>query len=363
MRILQVIYELNPGGAERFVVDLSNELARIGEEVFLCMLIGEKEGDNITFNKRFLNKNVHYINLGTKPGFKMSTFIKVHKLLSAVKPDIVNFHLNVIPYFFFEALFKREIKMFHTLHNIAEATVGTLQKPLNRFYYKTNRIIPITISKQCDKSYRRFYKLTNSICINNGRSEIHSSDMFEITRMEVDSYKNYYNDHIFIHVASLSKVKNQELLIKAFNILAEEGVHFILLVIGRGYDNRDGLRLKKMACSKIVFLGIKSNVGDYLLNSNAFCLTSLYEGLPISLLEAIACGCIPICTPVGGIPDVIDEAKTGYLSNEVTLESYLSALRKYIMNPNLISKQRLIEYFKLNYSIESCTAAYLSAYN
>ena len=39
--------------------------------------------------------------------------------------------------------------------------------------------------------------------------------------------------------------------------------------------------------------------------SDAFCLTSVYEGLPISLLEAISCGCVPVCTPVGGITEVV----------------------------------------------------------
>lgn len=363
MRILQVIYELNPGGAERFIVDLSNELAILGEEVFLCVLLSEKERRNTSFNKDFLNNNVHYLNLETRTGFKLSTFTSVHKLLNKVKPNVVHFHLNVIPYFFFEALFRRKIRMFHTLHNIAEATVGGYQKPLNKYFYKRNIIVPITISKQCDLSFKSFYKLKNSICINNGRSEILPSEKIEIVRREIDSYKVNHDDFIFIHIASCSKAKNQELLIKAFNQLVEEKLHVLLLIIGKGYNDQEGTKLKQFACSKIKFLDIKRNVTDYLLNSNAFCLTSLYEGLPISLLEAIACGCVPICTPVGGIPDVIEEGETGYLSEDISISSYVLALKRFIIKPQNISKQSLIEYFRLNYSIASCAQKYLSVFN
>lgn len=362
MKILQVIYELNPGGAERFIVDLSNELVLLGHEVHLCILLGESEGENILFYKNLLNNNVHFISLGNKVGFRISTFIKAYKLLKNLHPDIVNFHLNVIPYFFLEALLKPEIKMFHTLHNIAEATVIPIQKPFNRFYYKTNRIIPITISEECDISYRSYYKLENSICIPNGRSEVKHSKEFERIKIEINSFKRESSDLVFVHIASCSKSKNQELLINCFNLLDKEAIGFILLIIGSGFNTKYAENLKQRACSRIKFLGIKSNVGDYLLNSDAFCLTSIYEGMPITLLEALASGCTPICTPVGGIPDVIENGKTGFLSKDVTLKSYISALRGFINNPKLISKRRLIEYFKLNYSISNCTQKYLNVY-
>ena len=54
MKIIQIIYSLSSGGAEKFVVDLSNQLAKMGHDVTLCMLRDDKI-DTLTFNKQFLS--------------------------------------------------------------------------------------------------------------------------------------------------------------------------------------------------------------------------------------------------------------------------------------------------------------------
>ena len=117
-----------------------------------------------------------------------------------------------------------------------------------------------------------------------------------------------------------------------------------------------------MACERISFWGQQDNVSDYLFCSDAFCLSSFYEGLPISLLEAISTGCVPICTPVGGIPDIIQDGKTGYLSKTVELHDYIDAILNYLNNPNLIQRNSLIKYFKENFSIEKTVDNYLQVY-
>ena len=57
MKIIQIIYSLCPGGAEKFVVDLSNQLATMGHDVTLCML-RDVTDESLTFNKQFLQSNV-----------------------------------------------------------------------------------------------------------------------------------------------------------------------------------------------------------------------------------------------------------------------------------------------------------------
>ena len=150
-------------------------------------------------------------------------------------------------------------------------------------------------------------------------------------------------------------VKNQNLLIHAFNELNQKGFNFILLVIGDGFDDN----FKSRACEKIHFLGLKNNVSDYLNCADAFCLTSNYEGLPISLLEAISCGVVPICTNVGGISDVIEDGVTGFLSN-VDKASYVDAIERYTMET--IKTSKLISKFKNEFSIHACALKYLAIY-
>ena len=356
---MQIIYSLSSGGAEKFVVDLSNELLRRGHEVILCMLLNDKD-EILVFNRQFLRCNVEFYSMKFDRGFSMMKCAKLEEFIISKRPDIIHCHLNVIPYVFRFLLFNKRIVVIHTLHNIASETVRGFQYYMNKFYYSLNLIHPVCISKICLESYRSFYHLNNAKMINNGRSIVDKTPRFSEVVGEVDSYKITPNTKVFIHVARFCEQKNQGLLIESFNRIDDENEDFILLVIGDGYESKQGFDMQHKSCSKIFYLGRKNNVNDYLLCSDAFCLTSLYEGLPISILEALSCGVTPICTPVGGIPDVIVDGINGYLSSEINIDSYCKAIKSYIKKP--ISRKYLIDYYNDNFSISTCAERYEKLY-
>ncbi len=359
MKIIQLIYSISSGGAEKFVVDLSNQLAVRGHEVILCILRDDTDKTMI-FNKQFLNSNVRFYSMKFQSGFSWNKCRKLSKYIESEMPDVVHCHLNVIPYIYIQALFNRKILFVHTLHNVASQTVGIgLQYYLNYYFYKHHLIHPICISKICQKSFELYYRL-NAPFIDNGRAVVAVSSNYEIVKREVNSFKTTNNTLVFIHVARFNPQKNQQLLIDSFNRLDNEKIDFVLLIIGNGYDSEEGRRLQHSACSKIHFLGNKNNVIDYFNCSDAFCLTSIYEGLPISLLEALSCGVTPICTSVGGIPDVIIDNVYGYLSTDQSVDGYCKAIKRFISKPLL--SQRLIDYFNINYSMEVCVNKYEEIY-
>lgn len=363
MKIIQLIYSLQQGGAERFVVELANELIKFNNEVLLCVFRDDSRDKNLSFNKRFLNDNVGYVNLKIPNGFHLNTYKIIDDLIDSYNPDIVHCHLNVIPYLFKAALLNRKIKIFHTLHNIASKTVSSkIQYYVNRFFYTNRIIIPITISKECSHSYRDFYKNNYDIMIENGSIEVTPTSLFSTVKDEINSYRNNLDTKIFIHVARFNPSKNQKMLVEAFVLLSKMYFDFILIIIGDGFDKNEAKELIGIANEKIKFLGVKYNVGDYLLCSDVFCLTSIYEGLPISLLEALSCGCIPICTPVGGIKDVIIDGENGYLSEDISRNSYLNKLEFFMENSKAIKTNKLKKYFIDNYSMNICTRNYLRLY-
>lgn len=361
MKIIQLAYSLGSGGAERFIVDLSNQLTKMGHEVIVCILLDDND-KLYNFNKQFLSPEVKFHTLCFTKGFSLKKVFKVCKYIKSIAPDIVHTHLNLLPYIYPLALTSKKIKFYHTLHTLAEEECGIkYQKSLNRYFFSKGIIHPITISKKCQTSYNKFYKLYNAPYINNGRATIKTSEKLEIVKSEIDSYKFDDKTRVYIHVARFSKEKNQELLINAFNKLNSEKNNFILLILGNAYQSLEGLKLQQKACNKIHFLGEKSNVEDYLFYSDAFCLTSIYEGLPISLLEALSAGVTPICTPVGGIPDIIINNEYGFLSKDLSIESYLEAIKHYISHP--INKEKLIQYFNDNFSIAITAKKYVEQYN
>ncbi len=360
MKIIQLIYGIGSGGAERFVVNLANCLVEMGHEVEVCILLDDSFREN-SFLKQFLKPGVSFHSFKFKPGLSLRKIIQVDSYIKSKKPDVVHCHLNVIPYIFALAYRNKGIRFVHTIHTVADKAAGaSYQYRLNRFFYKKEIIQPVAISLRCQESFKAFYHLDNAPCIDNGCVTVEPSSCFEQVGVEVEQLKNGKDIPVFIHVARFDSPKNQDLLIDVFNKLSKEGLEFILLIIGDGFQKVKATELRNRACRYIHFLGVKGNVGDYLMHSDAFCLTSRYEGLPISLLEAMSAGVTPICTPVGGIPDVIQEGVTGYLSEEVTLPSYIAAIRRFL-NCKL-DATILKQHFKNHFSMQACTKKYIEVY-
>jgi glycosyltransferase involved in cell wall biosynthesis len=362
LNILQVIYSLNQGGAERFVVDLSNELAT-SHKVTILTLRDDVLFDN-SFFKKEVNSNVTYINFPLKEGFRAIDIYKIDKVVKELNPDVIHAHLDTIYYFLLRSIFDSNIKIFHTIHNDA-AFDGRkkLASSVRRLFYKFNKVKPITISIESDLSYKYYYNTGNPIHINNGRKKPTKSPIYESVKKEILDMKENISDLVFIHLSRFNEnQKNHSLLIRVFNSLLSERHNLILLIIGRDYDSEEAKHIQELATKGIYFLGGKENIGDYLFLSDAFCLTSNFEGLPISLLESLACGVIPICTPVGGIKNIIEHGITGYLSDSISEEEYSKVVREFINNPHKILKSKLVDHFDSNFSIKICALEHEKVY-
>jgi len=344
------------------VVDLCNELTAQGDEVFLCIIQNPAEYD-YGFYLKELSDKVRFSSLNQHKGFSFENIIALQKIINKIKPDIVHAHLSTLLYSYALSILNLKIRFYNTIHNLAEkACLNFLFKTLNYIFYSTGLIKVITISEECKISYENFYKLKNSTLIENGRKANMPSSNYKQVTDEINSLKQFDDDMVFVHVARFHKQKNQELLIHVFNRLAEENIHYQLLIIGDWSFCEEAKELADTANERIHFFGTKSNVSDYLFQSDAFCLTSSYEGMPISLLEAFSCGCSPICTPVGGIKNMIQDGLTGFLSKNVTESAYYYAVKRFLNNKNLIQKENLVIHFEELYSIEHCALKHRKLY-
>jgi glycosyltransferase involved in cell wall biosynthesis len=362
MKILQMIYTLSSGGAERFVVDLSNELNNFGHNVFLCTLRDDTK-KNHGFYKSEISSNINYFNLKIKEGFRLMNFFTIFKLIKNIKPDIVHCHQNLIYYIFpLILLNKNNTKYFYTIHTSAEREIlGKVDLFIRKYFFKNKLLIPITISPQTSKSFIEVYNTNSFEEIVNGRKlPSISKNFFKVKKIISDFKIN--NTCIFIHIGRCNEVKNQLMLINVFNRIFEDGKKFKLFIIGSGFDSKLGYEIKLKANENIIFVNETQNVADYLMNADAFCLSSTMEGMPISLIESLACGCIPICTPVGGIVDTIEDAITGFLSNTIKEDDYYKAVMNFYNKKSEISKLFLIEHYKSNFSIEECTLKHINLY-
>ena len=358
MRILHLLYEFKSGGAERFVCDLANWQSEAGHKVSVCIL--RPMTIENSFSRRFLHSGIDFYSLNISVGITPAKIKAVARAVKSASPDILHCHHNIVPYLLGLMFGKNDLSIVHTIHSASErANKNSIERALCRYSYRRKKITPVTISIVNLKSFERVYGLSAE-CIPNGREALNASPAFSDVRGYVTSLKRDENTKVFIHVARCHPVKNQLMLMQAFNKLLDKFDNCILLVIGSGFDGREGASIRQSAGPKVYFLGEKENVQDYLLLSDYFCLSSFSEGLSISLLEALASGVTPVCTPVGGNLDVITDTKTGYLSKDVSVDSYAEALCRSVEAP--LNRSFLKHYFESHYSIEACASAYQSLY-
>ena len=358
MKILQIIFTLSAGGGERFVVDMCNELAKkASDEVYLLTV-----NANTPKSQHYLptlSPEVKYKNIGAPKGLSLKSIMGVYKAIKEINPDIVHIHSTTL-LVYLPALFHKKAKYIQTLHSLASKAISfqwlrTFQGWLFRKYVQ-----PITISNTCQESYKEYYKQDNAVCITNGRAAIEKSPDFETVQKEIDNYKGEKNIPVFIHIARYSKEKNQELLFNTFDRFHNDGKDFLLVVIGAGFENSPYMHFNETSHIKI--LGAKQNVGDYLACANYFVLSSTYEGLPLSLLEAMSMGCIPISTPAGGVVDVIRDGDNGLLCPSFIEDDFYDTINKTFAKNFSIDKKDIIKEYNDKYTMEVCIKKYYDIY-
>lgn len=112
---------------------------------------------------------------------------------------------------------------------------------------------------------------------------------------------------------------------------------FRLWLIGEG-PNQAQVRTnatKLGLADHVVFMGARSNVPELLAKAHIFVLASNYEGLPISILEAMRAGLPVVASDVGGVRECVRENETGFLIRRADVESMRSCLCSLIASPSL----------------------------
>ena len=367
MKILQIIPALEDGGAERFVVDLCNELSN-AHEVTLCLFFKNKKETG--FQKELL-PDIKLISLDKKPGFDISIIFKLKKVLNNYKPDIVHTHVGALIYLLatISITFKK-YKIVHTIHNDAWKEVRSKkERQIRYWFYRKKKIIPVTISKESDRTFKQAYPDVASTIIYNGTRKPATSLQFDSVKKFIENARKNDNTKIFVHIGRLEYQKNHVLLIAAFQKLLKSGANALLIMIGGERNQAESHQISQAiqeACNtnqNMIWLGGNQPAIDYLLLADFFCLSSLFEGMPISLIEAFATGCIPVCTPVGGIPEMMNGKK--FIAKNLSIDAYYNALKEaYVYPTEKLSslKNEFIALFNEKHTMNFCGYEYEKLY-
>lgn len=358
MKILEITPSLGTGGGEKFTIDLSNAFADAGHDCAIVTLYDPSENDVL---RRYVQNNVVTASIGKRGGADIRCMFRVVKCIKKHKPDIVHAHLAAIMYLFLAVLVCRKVKFFATIHSEARREAGSgLSKLIRKFLFKTKLVTPVTISEESEKSFERFYGFS-TLMIPNGCSDYVPCE--EVS----NQFKSYHDgvDYLFIHAGRIHKVKNQLMLVEAFDKVLQQGVNARLLIAGRVEDTALFEQMKPYLSDRIVYIGEQPNIRAIMSVADAFCLSSVMEGMPITIIEAFSVGCVPVVTPVGGCVNMIDNGVNGFISSAVDVHSYTNALLNFTAltsDNRFILRNKCIDDFTSKYSIDRTVTDYLTCF-
>lgn len=366
MKILELVFDLRSGGAERLAVDLSNELSKTNDVTIMALKDDSEEPEQSLFYKHDLSERVTYKNLGFHKGYSLKTGWRIYKAIKKEKADVVHLHGYGMPLYCYMAiiLLHRKTKFYQTIHaDIRYGYTKFIYRCLIKTVGNNHKMGFVALSETNYRDMMKAYPKINSSCITNGRAPIMPSEKFDEVKAEMALYKNNPNSLVYIHVARCNPVKNQTMLVEAFTKFIETGHDADLVIIGGGFDSELGESIQSKAGNRIHFIGMRKNVGDYLLNADVFCLSSKFEGLPITILEAILAGVPIVSTPVCGAVDVIKNKENGVLSEGFSLDDYLGALDYSYSHLNELKEAAVKMKDNSPYTIEKCAENYLDFFN
>jgi len=316
INILQLSTGLGVGGAEKVILELSKS---INNQKFDNKVIGLS--NSLGLNYRFKEEEIKTTILNEKKslvGFKnMISF--VNKFVKDNKIDIIHAHMTHAMFVAVAVkLFNPHIKIVFTSHSV---NVGSKFREMAIFLLKPFRNADIIFSKeQLGAKYK-----SNYFIIANG---------IDTKAYQLNCKKS--KKFTFLAIGSLREPKNHIHLIQCAALLRNK-FQFQILIVGEGplRNTLEEAIEKYQIQSYIKLLGLRSDIPELLNTSHCFVMPSLWEGMPISILEAGAANLPIISTPAGSIPSVLNK-ENAFLANlnnfhtkmKYVLTHYYVALRK-----------------------------------
>ena len=312
IQIMHVIHSLPADGAEQLLFDI---IKRSNREIFQHSVACVVEGGPLVKELEDIGVAVYILHKRFKAD--ISVIFKLVKLLQKRKIDILHSHMFT-GYFWgtIAAVMARTPVNITTNHNTAYSKTK-LQIIIEKiFTHFTDKII--NISQEAYDSLAVLSKISPEKLelIPNG---IDLDRFTNVTVEDVPFKKSLGLDPDKITIAMISRLFEQKghvYFLDAMANLLRKRNNLQVLIVGDG-ELRDSLERKVHSLSplhgNVIFTGVRRDVAAIMKVVDIFVLASLWEGLPIVLLEAMAMGKKILATKVGGIPEVLEDKVTGIL--------------------------------------------------
>ncbi len=328
--LVQVLHSLECGGAERLALRLAQGLAPEELTTFICL---DRRGP-LAAEAEARGFDVHV--LGRHPGLDWACRKKLRDLLRRIQPTVLLAH-QYTPFFYSSLArgFARRPPIIFIEHGRHFPDPRKLRRILvNRLIFRNGDAV-IAVAQSVKRAVvskegipeHRCYVIPNGI-------DPGPYLAAEARRAEVRRELGLADDEVaVIQVARLDPLKDHATAIAAVEQI--DGSRVRLLMVG---DGPEEARLRERVNQspkreRFRFLGYRQDIPDLLAAADVFLLSSISEGLPVTVLEAMAAGLPVVATSVGDLGEAVENGVTGYLVPPREPDQLAAALQQLCASP------------------------------
>jgi glycosyltransferase involved in cell wall biosynthesis len=361
LTIAHVLSSFSMGGQERIALDLARQQVAAGHRVLVYSLIDDPNGAMVAAFQAAGARTDNTPKLG--PSFDPTLAVRLSRRLTREKVDIVHTHNPRALVYGAPAAALSGISCIHTKHGInpdpsrrmwLRRAASTM---VNAYVAVTPTLARLAISRgECEPTQLRV--VPNGIDTARFRPDLEARRRI---RAELGIPEGAW---VAGTVGRLATEKNQSLLIDAISPMLDPRRHLVIVGDGPARDALHAQAQGTMRPNLVHFTGARDDVEALLSAMDVFVLTSQSEGLPLVLLEAMAAGLPVLSTSVGGVPDLVEHEKTGYLApagDRVALTSrliWLSGRPQAALDTATAARAQVLERHTLQHMANSYEALY-----
>ena len=313
-KICQLALGLPVGGTEVLACRLGQRLRDEFDFVFVCL-------DEIgSLGESLQDQGFNVVSLKRQPGIDWRCSLRLSRLIRQEKVDAVHAH-QYTPFFYSMTarMFGSRVPVLFTEHGRFHPDYPRRKRMIfNRcFLRRKDRVVGVGNA------------VRQSLILNEGIPETRVGVIYN--GIDMSPYQHGQNgadraqvrgelqlkdnDFVVAQVARLDYLKDHLTAIRAIERVARECDRVRLLLVGDGPERAaiEAEIQKRGVSSHVRLLGIQSDVSRILAASDAFLLTSISEGIPLTIIEAMCAGLPVVSTRVGGIPEIVEDEMTALL--------------------------------------------------
>jgi len=363
IKILYLITGLKTGGAEIALYRLLKGLNSKEYDAVVVSIVPISE-----IGEKIKKGGFKVLSLNSKFKFDPSIIFRLISVFKKERPYILHcflFHANFLGRIIGK-LFKIPI-IISSIHN--EIFGGKIREKLLKYTDVLSDVTVVISFKVAEKMIREKIVSKNKL-----RVIYYGIDLKEFSFQNKDARKKIREELginekqlLLISVGRLVEAKGYPFLIKAMYKLKEKYSELTLIILGEGEDRKkiEGQTKNLKLENNVLLLGRKDNVADYLNAADIFVLASLWEGMPIAILEAMACGLPVVATKVSGIPEIIFDKETGLLAEPQNLNDLVKKIDYLLSLPDEKRKEmgeKAKNKIKENFSLNKMVREYENLY-